>query len=143
MGRKQKRSGIDSLPLAYLEERMSPLGRLTIYNIILLPYLDEYVDLVAIDVFLANQEQRRNPVMAILVDTYYTIQRYHERKGGRLICYLQTLYLWLVTHTCPCRCVTTHPIEDLKWCWGKNGHTSFENSLIKSFAGILNGTSGR
>ncbi|RDY06724.1 hypothetical protein CR513_09250, partial [Mucuna pruriens] len=25
-----------------------------------------------------------------------------------------------MTHTSPCRCITTHPIEDLKWCWIKN-----------------------
>ncbi|RDY03773.1 hypothetical protein CR513_12602, partial [Mucuna pruriens] len=88
----------------------------TVYGIILLPHLDEYVDLVVIDIFLAKQEQGRNPVTTVLANTYYIIQRSHERKEGCLICCLQTVYLWLVTHIYPCRYVTTHPIEDLKWC---------------------------
>ncbi|RDY06715.1 hypothetical protein CR513_09267, partial [Mucuna pruriens] len=61
MARKQSRSGIDGLPLAYLEERMkvfleegngqdfiNVLG-LAIYDVIVLPHLDEYVDLASID----------------------------------------------------------------------------------------------
>ncbi|RDX94364.1 hypothetical protein CR513_23264, partial [Mucuna pruriens] len=89
----KRRSGIDGLPLAYLEERMriflevwnledfiNTLG-LSIYDLILLPHLDEYVDLAAIDIFLANQEQGRNPMTTVLANTYYTIQRCHERKG--------------------------------------------------------------
>ncbi|RDY11564.1 hypothetical protein CR513_03755, partial [Mucuna pruriens] len=100
------------------EDFINILG-LPIYNVILLPHLDEYINLPTIDVFLANQEWGRNPVTAALANTYYTIQNYHERRGGRLICCLQALYLWLVIHTCPCRCVTTCLVEDLKWCWVK------------------------
>ncbi|RDY06731.1 hypothetical protein CR513_09239, partial [Mucuna pruriens] len=125
MARKKSRSGIDDLSLAYLEERIKKLGRfinllgLAIYDIFLLPHLDEYVNLALIDVFLANQERARNPETTILANTYYTIHRCHERKGGRLICCLQALYIWLMTHTSPCRCITTCPIEDFKWCWIK------------------------
>ncbi|RDY04060.1 hypothetical protein CR513_12267, partial [Mucuna pruriens] len=117
LNRKQKRSGIDNLPLAYLEERMKICAKedfinilgLAIYGIILLPHLDEYIDLPAIDVFLANQERGRNPVTTVLANTYYTIQKCHE-KGGRQ---------------------------------GKNGHTFSRILSIKSSASILNGTSGR
>ncbi|RDX81016.1 hypothetical protein CR513_38359, partial [Mucuna pruriens] len=65
------------------EEFINLLG-LAIYGVILLPHLDEYVDLALIDIFLANQERARNLVTAVLANTYYTINRCHERKGGCL-----------------------------------------------------------
>ncbi|RDX67000.1 hypothetical protein CR513_54182, partial [Mucuna pruriens] len=127
MAKKQSRSGINGLLLAYLEERMKVflkegnweefinLLRLAIYDVILLPHLDEYVDLASIDLTKNEQEI----VTTILANTYYTIHQCHERKGGCLICCLLALYLWLMTHISLCRCITTRPIEDLKWCWIK------------------------
>ncbi|RDX91396.1 hypothetical protein CR513_26640, partial [Mucuna pruriens] len=102
---------VDSEVMARKQNR-----RLAIYDVILLLHLDEYVDLASIYVFLANQEQARNLVIVVLANTFYTIHRCHERRGGRLICCLQALYIWLMTHG---RGITTRPIEDLKWCWIK------------------------
>ncbi|RDX82882.1 hypothetical protein CR513_36275, partial [Mucuna pruriens] len=74
---------------------------LAIYDVILLPHLDKYVNLASIDIFLANQERARNPMTSVLANTYYTIYQCHERNGGRLVCCMQALYIWLMTHTSP------------------------------------------
>ncbi|RDX73470.1 hypothetical protein CR513_46925, partial [Mucuna pruriens] len=92
---------------------------LAIYGIILLPRLNDYIDLVAIDVFLASRGRGKNPVTTVLANTYYTIHYCHEKKGGQLVCYLQALYLWLIAHTFTSKCMTLCPMEDFKWCWVK------------------------
>ncbi|RDX81744.1 hypothetical protein CR513_37545, partial [Mucuna pruriens] len=91
-----RRSGIEGLPLSYLEEKMNFFSEngnwdgfinilgLAIYEIVLLPHLNDYVDLTAIDVFLANRERGRSFVVAVLANTYYTMQYCHEGRGGRL-----------------------------------------------------------
>jgi hypothetical protein len=44
----------------------------TIYRIILFPHIDEYVDLAAIEVFLAFRYKKKSHVPAILTNTYLT-----------------------------------------------------------------------
>ncbi|RDX68202.1 hypothetical protein CR513_52826, partial [Mucuna pruriens] len=69
-----RRSGVDGLPLVYLEERMKFFSEggnwdafidilgLAIYKIILFTHLNDYIDLAIIDIFLAYRERGRNPV---------------------------------------------------------------------------------
>ncbi|RDY06359.1 hypothetical protein CR513_09661, partial [Mucuna pruriens] len=95
---------------------MDTLG-LLIYGILLFPQLEDYVDLVAIGVFLAKKNKGENPVMAVLVDTYYSLNQCGERRRGVLRCCTPLLYLWLTSHLFQCKHSTTCPIEDFKWSW--------------------------
>ncbi|RDX86768.1 hypothetical protein CR513_31857, partial [Mucuna pruriens] len=72
---------------------------LAVYKIVLFRHLNDYIDLVAIDVFLAYQKRGRSLVVAVLANTYYAIHSSHEKKGGKLVCCLHALYLWLIAHT--------------------------------------------
>ncbi|RDX81402.1 hypothetical protein CR513_37930, partial [Mucuna pruriens] len=126
--RKIRRSEVDGLPLVYLEERMELLFKignwdafidilgLVVYRIVLFPHLNDYVNLAAINIFLACQERGRNLIATVLVNIYYTIHNFHEKKGGRLVCFLHALYLWLIAHTFTSKCVTSCPVKDFKWC---------------------------
>ncbi|XP_027364318.1 uncharacterized protein LOC113871419 [Abrus precatorius] len=71
---------------------------LTIYGIVLFPRHDNFVDLAAIDVFLACKNRSENPVSAILADVYCTLSFCDERKGKKIICCLPMLYIWLTAH---------------------------------------------
>ncbi|RDX61892.1 hypothetical protein CR513_59831, partial [Mucuna pruriens] len=103
--RKQQRSGIEGIPLSYLEEKMhflleirewdnliDVLG-LAMYGIILLPHLNDYIDLEAINAFLATWERGSSSVVVVLENTYYSLQRCHDGRGRRLTCCMPALYL--------------------------------------------------
>ncbi|RDX70996.1 hypothetical protein CR513_49703, partial [Mucuna pruriens] len=120
---KKGRNDVEGLPQSYLEERMKcyreegdwqavvDILGLLIYGIILFPHLEDYVDLAAIDVFLAVRYKNENPVPAILADTYYTLHYCLDN----LRCYIHILYLWMIAHCCPGKCKIGCPIEDYKW----------------------------
>ncbi|RDX76837.1 hypothetical protein CR513_43132, partial [Mucuna pruriens] len=156
---RQQRSGVEGIPLSYLEERMSMLIKfgnwdlladtlgLAIYRIVLLLHLNDYVDLAVIDAFIAVKEKGLSPTVVVLANTYYSLQRCHDGRGGRLVCCLPALYVWLISHIFVSKCPTTCPIEDHKWCLvpNKNGSewAMFLASLTdKTFDGIQNGTKG-
>ncbi|RDX84722.1 hypothetical protein CR513_34173, partial [Mucuna pruriens] len=92
--RRQQHSGVDGLLFLYLEERMCELAEvecwntladvlaLSVYGFILLPHPNDYVDLAAIDTFLAVKERGLNPTMVVLANTYYSLQRCHDNRGG-------------------------------------------------------------
>ncbi|RDX92564.1 hypothetical protein CR513_25290, partial [Mucuna pruriens] len=126
---KKNRNGIEGLPKAYLEQKldlfrlggdwptfMDTLG-LLIYGILLFPHPENYVDLAAMEVFLAKKNKGENPIMAVLADTYYSLHQCGERRRGILRCCTPLLYLWLTSHLFQCKHRTTCPIEDFKWSW--------------------------
>ncbi|XP_027368386.1 uncharacterized protein LOC113874361 [Abrus precatorius] len=86
---------------------------LTIYGIVLFLKHDNFVDLAAIDVFLACKNRSENPVLALLADVYCTLSFCHERKGKRIICCLPMLYIWLTTHVFKRPSEIKCPITDL------------------------------
>ncbi|RDY04087.1 hypothetical protein CR513_12233, partial [Mucuna pruriens] len=69
------------------------------------------------EVFLAKRDRGENPTMAILTNTYYSLDYYGERKEGSLRCCTHLLYLWLTAHLFHNKGKTTCPIEDFKWSW--------------------------
>ncbi|RDY07884.1 hypothetical protein CR513_07941, partial [Mucuna pruriens] len=126
---KKNRNGSEGLPRVYLEKRldlfqvkedwpafMDALG-LLIYGILLFPQLEDYVDLAAMEVFLARKNKGENPTMAILADTYYSLNQCGERRRGVLRCCTPLLYLWLTAHLFQCKHRTVSPVEDFKWSW--------------------------
>ncbi|RDX75370.1 hypothetical protein CR513_44751, partial [Mucuna pruriens] len=108
--KRQQRSGVKGIPLSYLEERMSILAEfgswdaladtlgLAVYGVILLPHLNDYIDLAVIDAFIVVREKCLSPMVVVLANTYYSLQRYHGSRG-HLICCLPALYIWLISHT--------------------------------------------
>ncbi|RDX78205.1 hypothetical protein CR513_41549, partial [Mucuna pruriens] len=93
---------------------------LAVYGIIMLPHLNDYVDLATINAFVATREKGSSPVVVVLANTYYSLQCCHDGRGGQLTCCLPTLYLWVVAYTFVSKRPTFCPIEDFKWCWVPN-----------------------
>ncbi|RDX85771.1 hypothetical protein CR513_32990, partial [Mucuna pruriens] len=124
---KRNRNGIEGLPRSYLEKNMNYFMKegdwktmvdilgLLIYDIVLFPHLEDYVDLAAIDIFFAIKDKNENPILAILADTYYTLNYCQERSKKGLRCCIHLLYLWLTAHFFHGKCKMTCPIEDYKW----------------------------
>ncbi|RDY04729.1 hypothetical protein CR513_11527, partial [Mucuna pruriens] len=103
LGKKRNRNGLKGIP-----------------KIILFPHVEDYVDQVATDTFLAKKDRGENPVIAILVNTYYTLNYCYERNGKELRCCTSFLYLWLTAHLFHDKRRATCPIEDHHWSWAKS-----------------------
>ncbi|RDX72164.1 hypothetical protein CR513_48399, partial [Mucuna pruriens] len=108
---KRNRSGLEGLPRVYLEERlyrlreeeewsavMDVLG-LLLYGILLFPQVENYIDLAAMKVFISKRDRGENPTMAVLANTYYTLNYCSKQKEGSLRCC--TLLLYLMIHWYP------------------------------------------
>ncbi|RDX89270.1 hypothetical protein CR513_29025, partial [Mucuna pruriens] len=81
--KRLRRNDVEGIPRAYLEKRMEYLSKvgdwetfanvlgLSLFGIVPLPRLDDYVDHAAIDAFYACWEKNKNPVVVVLANTYY------------------------------------------------------------------------
>ncbi|RDY10544.1 hypothetical protein CR513_04914, partial [Mucuna pruriens] len=90
---------------------------LLIYGIVLFLYIEDHVDLAAINAFLAKRNRGENPMIMILANTYYSLNCCYERNRKGLRCCTTLLYLWLATHLFHNNGRTTCPIEDYHWSW--------------------------
>ncbi|RDX60130.1 hypothetical protein CR513_61758, partial [Mucuna pruriens] len=100
---RKNRKGVEGMNRFYLEERLLQLSKdgnwqtivdvigLLIYGILLFPHLEDYVDLITMEIFLAKRDKGENPTMAILANTYPLITT------NKIV----------------------FPIEDFKWSWVK------------------------
>ncbi|RDY06424.1 hypothetical protein CR513_09588, partial [Mucuna pruriens] len=88
---------------------------LLVYNVVLFPYIEDYVDLAAIDAFLGKRDRGESPIVAVLANTYYTLNYYREKNGRGLRCCTSLLYLWITTHLFHSKGRTEYPIEDHNW----------------------------
>ncbi|RDX64050.1 hypothetical protein CR513_57435, partial [Mucuna pruriens] len=82
---KRNRNDLEGLPKVYLEQRLCQLQEeeewpavmdvlvLLLYGILLFPQVEDFVDLIAIKVFMAERDRWENPTMAVLANTYYTL----------------------------------------------------------------------
>lgn len=66
---------------------------LSFYGIILLPNIDNFVDMTTIFIF-----HTKNPSHTLLADMYYYFSLRHEKRGGTILCCAPLLYIWLLTH---------------------------------------------
>ncbi|XP_050875763.1 uncharacterized protein LOC127079424 [Lathyrus oleraceus] len=66
---------------------------LLVYEIVLFPNLDSFVDHMAVRIFLSG-----NPIRFLLADIYYALHESHEKKGGTLLCCEQLLHAWFISH---------------------------------------------
>ncbi|RDY10164.1 hypothetical protein CR513_05354, partial [Mucuna pruriens] len=102
--RKRQNGGVDGFTKNYLEEHAQHLVKddkwvdfmdilaLTIYGIVLLQNIGDFVDFASIDVFLAYKHRKENPILAVLANIYHTLTLRHEKKGGTILCCLLALY---------------------------------------------------
>ncbi|RDY02068.1 hypothetical protein CR513_14505, partial [Mucuna pruriens] len=138
---------LKGLPKVYLEERLCQLQEeeewsavmdvfgLLLYRILMFPQVENYIDLAAIEVFMAKMDRGENPTMAILANTYYTLNYCNEQKGGSLRCCTPLLYLWLTAHLFQCKTKTVCPMT-IRWYppWNEREH------MIIKCGGYPNGT---
>jgi hypothetical protein len=75
-------------------EPFNAILSLLIYELVLFPDIEDFVDFPAIGVFIA-----RNPISALLADFYYSLYTRHEnRRGGVVSCCVPLIQIWLVSH---------------------------------------------
>jgi hypothetical protein len=75
------------------QDTLEAILALLIYELILFPHLDDFVDMNAIVI-----SRSKNPVPTLLADTYHVI---HDRSGkgcGYSLCYVPLLYRWFISH---------------------------------------------
>ncbi|RDY05750.1 hypothetical protein CR513_10388, partial [Mucuna pruriens] len=124
---KKNQNGVEGIPKVALEERLQRLQKeedwlafvdvyeLLVYGIMLFPQIERYVDLVAIDAFLKKQDREEHPIVAILANTYYTLDYCSKKNGKGLRCFTSLLFLWLTTYLFHSSKRTRCPIEDHYW----------------------------
>lgn len=107
---RTNKDNLIGFPIKYLEEKAVNLARdgkwdtfmdvlaLIIYGIVLFPTIKDFVDFMAIYVFLAYKHRGENPVPAVLADIYCTLDFRHEKEGGLIHCCSPILYFWFVKH---------------------------------------------
>ncbi|KAJ1383800.1 hypothetical protein SESBI_43097 [Sesbania bispinosa] len=102
--KKQTRGKTEGFPKKYLEERIHLLAEdgdwdaymdvlaLTIYEIVIFPNANDFLDLASIDIFLAQKSRERQ----------------------RILCCLPALYVWLTAHIFDRKYKESCPISDFK-----------------------------
>ncbi|RDX69356.1 hypothetical protein CR513_51541, partial [Mucuna pruriens] len=80
----------------------------------------DYIDLVAVDTFLAKKDRGENPVIVVLANTYYTLNYYYGKNGKGLRCCTPLLYLWMTAYLFHNKRRTAYPIKDHHWSWIKS-----------------------
>ena len=71
---------------------------LAIYGLVLFPSAPDMVDQAAMDVFFAVEKKKRNPVPAVLAETFLTLNFCQRKTKGKLRCCVHLLYVWIITH---------------------------------------------
>ena len=132
VGKHQQRSGVRGLSSQYLEKKVHKLAddgdwelfmnvlALLIYGLVLLPSVDNFVSVAAIDALVAYIQRKESPVVAVLADTLGTLDLSYEKRGTRIICCLPSLYVWLVCHVFQHTGRSPCPLGDFSMCDDKH-----------------------
>ncbi|RDX85504.1 hypothetical protein CR513_33290, partial [Mucuna pruriens] len=83
----------------------------------LFPHIEDYMDLAVVDTFLAKRDKGENPIIAILGNTYYSLNYCYVKNGKALRCCTTLLYLWLTAHLFHNKRRATCPIKNYRWSW--------------------------
>ncbi|RDX69793.1 hypothetical protein CR513_51047, partial [Mucuna pruriens] len=128
-GEKINRNSLEGISRASLESILDWLQQegdqrafmdvyaLLIYDIMLFSHIEDYVDLVAVDAFLAKRDRGENLVIVILANTYYSLNYCYEKNEKALRCCTTLLYPWLTAHLFHNTRKAACPIEDYRWSW--------------------------
>ena len=107
---KQSRNGVAGIPRKCLEEKAETLASqgewvsfinvlaLLVFGTVLFPNIDELMDLVVIDAFLAYYHSKESSIIVVLAYAYDTFGLRCEKSSARIVCCMPTLYVWLVSH---------------------------------------------
>lgn len=71
---------------------------LIVFGIVLFPNMVDFVDTAAINIFWDVKNQDVDPMPALLVDIYYTLNVCHDKEKGTLRCCIPLLYKWFISH---------------------------------------------
>ena len=70
---------------------------LAIYGLVIFSKVPGHVEVVVIDV-IEQIESQANPVPAIIVETFRTLNFCKRSGSGDLVCCIQMLYVWIRSH---------------------------------------------
>ena len=96
------------------------------FGTILFPNVDELVDLVAIDAFLAYHHSKESPIIVVLAYAYDTFDLRCEKSNARIFCCTPALYVWLVSHVFNHESRFVCPLQGHRMCSGKDKANSEE-----------------
>lgn len=82
---------------------------LIIYRIMLFPNMKDFVDLASIYLFMA-----KNLVPTLLVDTFYSIHVWNQKRKETTVCCIPLLYIWFISHL-PSKSPFIDNKGNLKW----------------------------
>ncbi|RDX72872.1 hypothetical protein CR513_47583, partial [Mucuna pruriens] len=128
---KKNQNGVEGILEVVFEARLEQLQKegdwltfmdiygLLVYGIILFPHIECYVDLATIDAFLGKRDKGEHPVVAVLANTYYTLDYCSRKKGKGLRCCTLLLFLWLTVHLFHSSKKTKCLVEDHYWSFVK------------------------
>lgn len=71
---------------------------LLMHGSIIFPTYKDSIDSTTVSVFWDLLKEKENPILALLVDVFYTLHLRHEKRSGTLVCCLPLLYTWLTSH---------------------------------------------
>ncbi|KAJ1399206.1 hypothetical protein SESBI_30483 [Sesbania bispinosa] len=77
---------------------LSRVLALTIYWQVLVLSALNIVDQIAIDVFFTVETKGRNPMPALLAETFLTLTFCQQKRKCKIRCCVQLLYVWIATH---------------------------------------------
>jgi len=81
-------------------------------GVVFFPSMIDWIDLAAVDMFLAYYYRRESPMVSILADVYCTLDSSWEKKSTRVIYCFPALYVWMVSHFVMHNGMPTCPLED-------------------------------
>lgn len=89
--------------------------------------MSDFVDVAAISIFWDVKNLEIYPVLALLIDVYYTMSICHSREKGSLGCCIPLLYQWVASHIYR----DIHLIDTKgSHAWAKNLASLNEGSII-------------
>jgi len=108
-GKMASKGNSKGIPQGYLEGHLRRLAEkevggtfmdvlaLTLYGVILFPNMENFVDQIALDVFVAYKIHSESPVTAILADVYGSLNLCHTLKRKKMLCCVPMLYVWFIS----------------------------------------------
>ena len=96
-----------------------------------------YMDLAAIDAFLAYHHSKESPVVAVLANAYNTFDRRWEKSGAKIVWCTPALYVWLVSYLFHHEGRPVCPLQGHRMC-AEKGKANWEQLLADMVGASVN-----
>ena len=93
--------------------------------------------LATIDAFLAYHHCKESPVIAVLANTYDTLDLRCEKSNAKIVCCMPALYVWLVSHVFCHEGRPVCPLQGHRTC-AKKGKANWEELLASMVGASVN-----